>query len=120
MGGAFCARRAEAGSTNLNELGHVLKLTPTKTKVVAAIPSEGVRALTTSTWFQNDELGSSRKSLEPAARPYRKRGYFLRSWRSLLDRLKAAATEFALIALFLTGFIVAALCALDLHDMLNW
>ena len=54
------------------------------------------------------------------ARPYRRRGYFLRSPRRAIDRLKAAAIEFALIAILIAGFIVAALFALDLTDMLRW
>jgi hypothetical protein len=79
-----------------------------------------VHALTISTRFPNDKLGSSAKFLEPDARPYRKRGYFVSSSRSLTDRLKAAATRFAWIAILIAGFIMAILCALDLMDMLRW
>jgi hypothetical protein len=52
--------------------------------------------------------------------PYRRRGYFISSMRGVIDRLKAAAIEFAQIAILIAGFIVAALCALDLSDMLKW
>ena len=52
--------------------------------------------------------------------PYRKRGYFISSRRSVIDRLKAATIEFAQIAILIAGFIVAMLCALDLSDMLKW
>jgi hypothetical protein len=38
--------------------------------------------------------------------------------QSLFDRFKAAAIEFVSIALLIAGFIVAALFALDLMDML--
>jgi hypothetical protein len=47
-------------------------------------------------------------------------GYFVSSPRSVIDRLKAAAIEFALIAILIAGFIIAVLCALDLLDMLRW
>ena len=50
----------------------------------------------------------------PDARPYRKRGYLVRSLRSVLDQLKEAAIKFALIALLIAGFIMAALFAVDL------
>jgi Flp pilus assembly pilin Flp len=76
--------------------------------------------LTTSIQFPNDELGPSRPSFDTDARPYRRRGYFLRSLRRTIDRLKAAVIEFALIAILIAGFIVAALFALDLSDMLRW
>jgi hypothetical protein len=76
--------------------------------------------LTISTRLPNDELGSPTKTLEPDPRRYRKRGYFVSSRRRLIDRLKAAAIEFALIAMLIAGFIVAALFALDLMDMLSW
>jgi hypothetical protein len=56
---------------------------------------------------------------EPDARPYRKRGYFVSSPRSVIDRLKAAAIRFAWIAILIAGFIMAVLCALDLMDMLR-
>ena len=52
--------------------------------------------------------------------PYRKRGYFISSPRGVIDRLKAAAIEFAQIAILIAGFIMATLCALDLLDMLKW
>jgi hypothetical protein len=58
--------------------------------------------------------------LEPDARPYRKRGYFVSSPRSVIDRLKAAAIRFAWIAVLIAGFIMAVLGALDLMDMLRW
>jgi hypothetical protein len=48
---------------------------------------------------------------------YRRRGYFTRSPRDLLDRLKAAAIEFTSIALLIAGFIMVALFAVDLSDM---
>jgi hypothetical protein len=48
---------------------------------------------------------------------YRRRGYFIRSPRDLLDRLKGAAMEFASIAVLIAGFIMAALFAVDLLDM---
>jgi hypothetical protein len=48
---------------------------------------------------------------------YRVRGYFIRSPRSVLERLKAAAFEFASIAILTAGFIMAALFAADLLDM---
>ena len=38
----------------------------------------------------------------------------------MLDRLTAAAIEFVLIAMLFAGFIVAALLALDLSDLLKW
>jgi hypothetical protein len=51
-------------------------------------------------------------------RLYRKRGYYVRSRGSVLDRLKAAAIKFALIALLCAGFIiVAALIAADVLDV---
>jgi hypothetical protein len=45
---------------------------------------------------------------------YRKRDYFVRSRSSVLTRLKAAAIEFASIAILIVGFIIAALCFVDL------
>jgi len=48
---------------------------------------------------------------------YRRRGYFIRSPRDLLDRLKGAAMEFASIAVLIAGLIMAALFAVDLLDM---
>jgi hypothetical protein len=38
----------------------------------------------------------------------------------VIDRLKAAAIEFAQIAILIAGFIMATLCALDLLDMPKW
>jgi hypothetical protein len=76
--------------------------------------------LTTSTQFPDEELDSSRNSLESDARRYRRRGYYVRSRRGVLDRLKAAAIQLALIAIVIAGFIMAALFALDLLDMLRW
>jgi hypothetical protein len=52
-------------------------------------------------------------------RPYRNRGYFVSRPRSLIDRLKAAAIEFAQIGTLIAGCMVAAFCALDLLDMLR-
>jgi hypothetical protein len=91
-----------------------------KIDAAAAILSERVHALTTSTQFPGDEVASSGKSLEPDARLYRKQGYFVRSPRRVLDRLRAAAIEFVSIALLVAGFIMAALFALDLSDRLQW
>ena len=107
---------------------NIWKLTATKTEVAAAIPSERVHALTISTRVPNDGFGSSAKSLEPDTglfrkrgyRSYRKRGCFVSSPRSVLDRLKAALIEFASIAILVAGFVMAALFALDLMDMLKW
>ena len=56
-------------------------------------------------------------SLEPVARRYRKRGYYVRSRRGMFGRLRAAATETVLIAILIAGFIIAALCAVDLLDV---
>ena len=74
-------------------------------------------ASTTSTRFPNDEVRSSGKSLEFNARPYRKGGHFVSSLLGVIDRLKAAAIEFASIGILISGFIIAALCAVDLMDM---
>lgn len=52
--------------------------------------------------------------------PYRKRGYFIWSPGSVTDRLKAAAIEFAQIAILIAGLIIAVLCASDLSGMLKW
>ena len=38
----------------------------------------------------------------------------------MIDRLKGAAIEFALIAILIAGFIMAALFGLDLSGMLRW
>jgi hypothetical protein len=95
----------------------IWELTPTKNEAARAIPPEGVHALTTSTRLPNDELGASGKSLEVDTRPYRRRGYFVRSPRRVRDRLKTAAFELALIAMLMAGFIIAALFAVDLLGM---
>lgn len=76
--------------------------------------------MTASTQFPNRELGSSIRSLAPGARPRGRMGYLIGSSRRMLDRLKAAAVEFVLIAILVAGFIVAALLALDLSDVLKW
>ncbi len=76
--------------------------------------------MTASTQFPNHELSSPIRSLAPDARPLGKIGYLIRSSRRVLDRLKAAAIEFVLIAILVAGFIVAALLALDLSDVLKW
>lgn len=57
---------------------------------------------------------------EANASIYRKRYYSIGSARDVLVRLKAAAIEFGLIALLFIGFVVAALCALDLSGTLRW
>ena len=95
----------------------IWELTPTKTEAARAIPPNGVHTLTTSTRFRNDQLGASGKSLEIETRPYRRRGYYARSPRRVVERLKTAAIELALIAMLLAGFIIAALFAVDLLDM---
>lgn len=99
---------------------NIWQLTTTKTEFAAAIPSEEAHTLTTSAQFPDDKLGSSRQSFDPDARRHRRRGYLLRSPRRAIARLKGAAIEFALIAILLAGFIMAALFALDLSDMLRW
>jgi len=76
--------------------------------------------LTTATQFPNDKLRSSRPSFDADERPYRRRGYYRRSPRRVIDRLKGAAIEFALIAILIAGFIMAALFGLDLSGMLRW
>jgi hypothetical protein len=73
-----------------------------------------------STWFPNDKFGSSAKSLELNAPPYRKRGDFVSSLRSVIGWLKTAAIGFAWTAIVLAGSIMAVLCGLDLMDMLRW
>jgi hypothetical protein len=60
-----------------------------------------------STWFPNDQFGSSAKSLEPDAP------------RSVIGWLKTAAIGFAWTAILIAGSIMAVLCALDLMDMLR-
>lgn len=76
--------------------------------------------MTASTQFPNHKLGSPIRSLAPDAGPRGKIGYLIRSSRRVLDRLTAAAIEFILIAILVAGFIVAALLALDLSDVLKW
>ena len=76
--------------------------------------------MTTSTQFPADELCSSRSSLESNVRRNPKSGYFVRSRRSVLGRLKTAALELALIVALIAGFIMAIVFALDLSDMLQW
>ncbi len=76
--------------------------------------------MTASTQFSNHELSSPIRSLAPDARPLGKIGYLIRSSRRMLDRLTAAAIEFVLIAILVAGFIVAALLALDLSDVVKW
>ena len=95
----------------------IWELTPTKTEAARAIPPNGVHTLTTSTRFPNDELSASGKTLELDPRPYRRRGYFVRSPRRVVERLKTAAIRLALIAMLLAGFIIAALFAVDLLGM---
>jgi hypothetical protein len=72
--------------TNLNELGQHLETDANENWTCSAVASEGLHTLTA---------------------PYRKRGYFVSSPRSVIDRLKAAAIEFALIAILIVGFIIA-------------
>ena len=48
------------------------------------------------------------------------RRYLGRSPRRVLRRLITAVIKLALIAILMTGFVVAALFALDLDDMLRW
>jgi hypothetical protein len=92
----------------------------TKTEGAGPIPSERVHALTTSTQFPNDELDSPRNPLQSDSRPYRRRGYYMRSRRGVLGRLKAVAVGLAVVATLIAGLLVAALLALDLADMLRW
>jgi hypothetical protein len=99
---------------------NIWKLTPTKTESAAAISSEGGRTLTASTPMPNDEPGSSAKSFEPNARPNQRRGYFVRPRLPVIDRLRAGAIEAIWIVIFIIGLIIAALCALDLSDMVRW
>jgi hypothetical protein len=90
-----------------------------KLKLPRAFLSKAVQALTASAQFPNDELGSSAKALVPYARALRKRGDLVSSPRGVIDRLRAATIEFASIAILIAGFTIAALCALDLLDMLR-
>src|SRR5579863_1572441 len=94
--------------------------TPTKTEGAVAIPSDRVHALTTSTRFPDDELGSPRRLWRPDPCAGRMRRYLGRSPRRVLRRLITAVIKLALIAILMTGFVVAALFALDLADMLRW
>ena len=79
-----------------------------------------MHALTTSTQFPNDELDSPRNRLRSDSRPYRRRGYYMRSRRRVLERLRAAAIGLAVIATLIAGVLLAGLLALDLLDMLRW
>jgi hypothetical protein len=92
----------------------------TKTEVARPIPSERVHDLTTSTQFPNDELDSPRNLLRSNSRPYRPRGYYMRSRRRVLERLKAAAIGLVVIAILIAGVLLAGFLALDLLDMLRW
>jgi hypothetical protein len=76
--------------------------------------------LTISTQFPNDELDLPRDPLQSDSRPYRRRGYYNRSRRGVLDRLKAAAIGLVMIAVLVAGVLLAGLLALDLLDMLRW
>jgi hypothetical protein len=87
---------------------------------IRPVSSERARALTMSTRFPKDQFGSSAKSLELAPRPDRKRVYFVSSPPREIGWLKPAAIEFAWAVVLIAGFIMAALCALDLMDMLRW
>jgi hypothetical protein len=99
---------------------NIWKLMATKTEGAGPIPSERVHALTTSTQFPNDELDSSRNPLQSHSRPYRRRGYYIRSLRGVLERLKAVAIGLVTIAILIAGLLVVGLLALDLLDMLRW
>ena len=55
--------------------------------------------------------------LEPPARVGRQ--YIVRTWRAL-RRLASVVIELVLIALFMAGFVVAALLALNLAGVLRW
>ena len=93
---------------------------PTNTESAAAIPSGRVYALTTSTRFPDDELGSPGRLWRPDPRATRMRRYLVRSSRRALWRLMMVVIELASIAILIAGFIVAALFALDLTDTLRW
>src|SRR5689334_4589453 len=93
---------------------------PTKTEGAAAIPSERVHALTTSTRFPDDELGSPGRLWRPDPRVGRMRRYLMRSSRRALRRLMTGVIELALIAILMAGFVIAALFALDLTGMVRW
>jgi hypothetical protein len=79
-----------------------------------------VHALTTSTQFPNDELDSPRNPLQSDSRPYRRRGYYTRSRRGVLELLKAGAIGLVVIAILIAGVLLAGFLALDLLDMLRW
>ena len=106
----------------------IRKGTPPKTEPAAAIPSEGLYALTFSNRLSNDELASPAKSLEPETRPYRKKGYrsyrpgsyFVPPPRGALDRLTSGLMGLVRITLLIAGFILVTLFALDLLDLLKW
>jgi hypothetical protein len=68
-------------------------------------------------WPGKSRCLAAKASGEPDVSIYRRRGYFTRSPRDLFDRLKAAAIQFALIAILIAGFIMAALFAVDLLDI---
>ena len=87
---------------------------------IRPVSSERARASTMSTRFPNDQFGSPAKSLQLAARPDRKRVYFVSPPRSVIGWLKTAAIGFAWAVVLIAGPIVAVLCALDLMDMLRW
>jgi len=93
----------------------IWKVTPTKTEVAGGVPSEGVRVLTTSTQFPNDELSPTESSLRPSSRRAGK-NYLVRSRRGVLDRLRAVAIEFVLITILIAGFAMAAFFAVDLMN----
>jgi hypothetical protein len=104
--------------TNLNELGQHLEIDANEIEVARPFRLKEHTLRPPQLCFRMMKLGSSAKSLEPDARPYRKRGYFVSSPRSVIDRLKAAAIEFALIAILIAGFIImAALVAVDVLDI---
>ena len=96
------------------------KSTPTKTEGARAIPFERVHALTTSTRFPDDELGSPGRLWRPDPRVGRMRRYLMRSSRRALRRLMTGMIELALIVVLMAGFVIAALFALDLANMLRW
>src|SRR6185437_4366569 len=94
--------------------------TPTETEGARAIPSKRVHALTTSTRFPDDELGSPGRLWRPDPRAGRMRHYLMRSSRRALRRVMVAVIELVLIAILFAGFIVAGFFALDLTGMVGW
>lgn len=76
--------------------------------------------MTTSTRFSNDELGLPGQLRRSDPRAGRMRRYLMGSSRRALRRAMGAVIELALIAILIVGFIVAALFALDLSNMLRW